>query len=106
LELEHELLARRRGALPSAIQEVLGVLVGDHRASEARWASRERQIDGRRERVTRCANHRDRRDYQSAFHVDTSLFATIVARMVRLACPNLWLVIENLADSLQDSRHL
>src|SRR4051812_21137132 len=72
LKFEHEVLARDRGALPPAIQRVLGVLARQ-RASEARWASRERHIDGRRERVTRCTDDRDRRDDKSAFHVDTSL---------------------------------
>jgi hypothetical protein len=50
-------------------------------------------IDGRRERVTRCAHDRDRRDYESAFRVDTFLLATFVARMVRMASQRLWLVI-------------
>src|SRR3954469_15039035 len=62
LKFEHELLARHRGALPSAIQHVLAVLAGGQRASEAGWPSRERHIDGRRDQVTRCTDDRDRPD--------------------------------------------
>src|SRR3954465_11060690 len=92
LKFEHELLAGHRGALPSAIQHVLGVLAGGQRASEAEWPSHERHIDGRREGVTRCAEARDRRDYKRAFHVGPSLFASFGARMVRLASQHLWFV--------------
>src|SRR4051812_6046614 len=82
LKFEHERLASHRGALPPAIQHALGVRAGGQRASEAYWASRERQIDGRRERVTRGADDCDRRDYKSTFHIDTSLCAIFVARML------------------------
>src|SRR5580765_4045689 len=61
LKLEHELVSRHGGALPSASPHIRGVLAGGWREGEAWGASRERH-DGRRERVTGYADDRDRRD--------------------------------------------
>ena len=80
LKLEHERASRHGGALPSAIPHIPGVLAGDQREGEVLGASRERHVDGRRDRVTGRADDRERRDCQSTVHLETSVFASFVAQ--------------------------
>jgi hypothetical protein len=74
LKLEHELLSRHRGAFPSAIPHIAGVLAGERRAGKARCVPQERHIDAHRDRVTRRATDRNRNNRTSSFHHDISQF--------------------------------
>src|SRR5712671_6108516 len=96
LKLEHELASRHRGAFPSAIPCIAGVLADERRTGKARCVPQERHIDAGRERVTRRATNRNRNDYPGSFHDDPSSLSSFVAYRV-LRPQHGRLVTENLA---------
>jgi hypothetical protein len=98
LKLEHDQVSRHRGALPSAIPHVSRVLAGSQREGVARGASRERHVEGRRNRVTGRIDGQIRRECQSALHLDTSMFrirhgATVLAQQYAPASQRGWLIV-------------